>query len=212
MSSKSAAHISEILGIAPTPSSHLSERPQIKVTSLTNELEIEKITTSRKSVADYFKGKLNARSFSSTIVSTPIPRDSGDSYDTTPRMGLGSRARLENFTAIGEVEGETQRMGLLTFPAFSSSLVFEKTLNDEGSATTQMNASLNSQTKDSRKKKKKKLKIKDEGMEKGDNAVEDNDGTKEREERKRKKKLDKAKKDPQDDMQEHEKRKRKAEK
>jgi Pin2-interacting protein X1 len=205
MSSKSAAHISEILGIAPTPSSHLSERPQVKLTSLTNELEIEKITTSTKSVADYFKEKLNARSFSSTIVSASTPRDSDDSYDT-PRMGLGSRAPLENLTAIGEVERETQRMGLLTFPAFSSSLAFEKTLKDEGSATTQMNANLNSQTKDLKKQKEKKTK--DEEMENGDGAGE-NDGTKEREERRRKRKLDK---DPQGDLKKQEKRERKAEK
>ena len=208
MSSKSAAHISEILGIAPTPSSHLSERPQVKLTSLTNELEIEKITTSTKSVADYFKEKLNARSFSGTIVSASTLGDSDDSYDITPRMGLGSRARLENLTAIGEVECETQRMGLSTFPAFSSSLAFEKTLEDEGTATTQIYANLNSQTKDLKKQKEKKTKTKDEEMEKGDSDI---DGTKEREERK-KRKLDKAKKDLQDDLKKQEKRKRKAEK
>ena len=212
MSSKSAAHISEILGIAPTPSSHLSERPQVKLTSLTNELEIEKITTSTKSVADYFKEKLNARSFSSTIVSASSSRDSDDSYDTTPRMGLGSRARLENLTAIGEVERETPRMGLSTFPAFSSSLTIEKTLEDKGTAATQMNANLNSQRKDLKKQKEKKTKTKDEKMEKEDSTGEDNDGTKEREERKRKRKLDKAKKDLQVDLKKQEKRNRKAEK
>jgi Pin2-interacting protein X1 len=214
MSSKSAAHISEILGIAPTSSSHLSERPQVKLTSLTDELEIEKITTSTKSVADYFKEKLNTRSFSSTIVSASTPsRDSDDSYDT-PRMGLGSRARLENLTAIGQVERETQRMGLSTFPAFSSSLASEKTLEEEGSATIQMNANLHFQARDSKKKEEKKTtaKTKDEAMEKVDTAGEDIDETKEREERKRKRKLDKAKKDPQDDLKTQEKRKRKAEK
>ena len=206
MSSKSAAHISEILGIAPTPSSHLSERPQVKLTSLTNELEIEKITTSTKSVADYFKEKLNARPFSSsTIISASTPsRDSYDSYDA-PRMGLGSRARPENLTTTGEVEQETQRMGLSPFPAFSSSLTFEKSPEGEGSATTQMNANLNSQTKDLKKQKGKKMKTKD-------GTREDNDETKERELRKRKRNLDKAKKDPQDDLKKQEKRKRKAEK
>lgn len=213
MSSKSAAHISEILGIAPTPSSHFSERPQVKLTSLTNELEIEKITTSTKSVTDYFKEKLNGRSFSSTIISAAsIPRDSDGSYDTTPRMGLGSRARLENLTAIGEVERETPRMGLSTFPTFSSSLAFEKTLEDEGSAITQVNANLNSQTKDSKKQKKKKSKTKDEEREKRDSSGEDNDGIKEREERKRKRKLDKVKNNPQGDLKKQEKRERKAEK
>lgn len=207
MSSKSAAHISEILGIAPTTSSHLSERPQQgKLTSVTDELEIEKITTSTKSVADYFKEKLNARS-SSTIVSASTPRDSDDSYDT-PRMGLGSRARLENITTIGEVGRETHRMGLSTFSAFSS-LALEKTLKDEGLTTTQMNVDLDSQSKDLKKKKKK---TKDEEMEKVDSTGEENDGTKEREERKRKRRLNKAKKDPQGDLKKQEKGKRKAEK
>ena len=247
MSSKSAAHISEILGIAPTTPS--SERPQVKLTSLTNEIEIEKITTSTKSVADYFKEKLNSRSFSSTIVSAPTSsRNSDESYDT-PRMGLGSRARLENLTAIGEVERESQRMGLSTFPAFSSSsLAFEKTLKDEGltaigeveretqrislstfpafsssslafekmlkdggSATTQMDANLDSHTKDLMKQKGKKTKTKDKEIEKG---AGENDGTKEREERRRKRKLDKAKSDPQieGDLKKQERRERKAEK
>lgn len=210
MSSKSAAHISEILGIAPTTPS--SERPQVKLTSLTNEIEIEKITTSTKSVADYFKEKLNSRSFSSAIVSAPTSsRNSDDSYDT-PRMGLGSRARLENLTAIGEVERESQRMGLSTFPAFSSSsLAFEKTLKDEGSATTQMDANLDSHTKDLMKQKGKKTKTKDKEIEKG---AGENDGTKEREERRRKRKLDKAKSDPQieGDLKKQERRERKAEK
>ena len=216
MSSKSAAHISEILGIAPTtPSSHLSERPQVELTSLTNEPEIEKITTSTKSVADYFKEKLNARPFSSAIVSTSTPsRDSYDTYDT-PRMGLGSRARSENLTTIGEftaeVEQETQRMGLSPFPAFLPSLTFGKTPEGEGSAETQMNVNLNSQTKGLKKQKEKRMKTKDE-VEKGDSASEDNDETKEREVRKRKRKLDKAKKDPRDDLKKQEKKKRKAEK
>ena len=209
ISSKSAAHISEVLGIAPTPSSHLSERPQVKLTSLTNELEVEKITTSTKSVADYFKEKLNTRSFSSTTVSASTPsRDSDDSYDTL-RMGLGSRARLENLTATGELERETQRMGL-SLPAFSSSLAFEK-LEDEGSATTQMNANLNSQTKDLKKQKEKKTKTKDAEMEKGDSVGEDDDEIKVRKERKMKRKLDKAKNDPKDDLKKQERKKRKAE-
>ena len=209
MSSKSAAHISEILGIASTPSSsHLSEGPLVKLTSLTNELEIEKITTSTKSVADYFKEKLDARSFSSTIVSASTQsRDSDTSYDT-PRMGLGSRARLETLTAIGEVDRESPRMGLS--PTFPATLIFKKTLEDEGSATAQMNANFNPQTKDLKKQKEKKSK--DEEMENGDGASEDNDGTKEREERKRKRKLDKAKEDRQDDLEKQKKRIRKAEK
>lgn len=207
MSSKSAAHIAEILGIAPTPSrsdlgEQLSERPQGKLTCLTDEVEMEKITTSTKSLADYFKEKLGARSSSAIVSTFAAPRDS----DNTPRMGLGSQARLEISRATGEVEQKTDGMDLSTFSAFSSSLVYEKT---EDSAT------MPKETKDMEKKKKMGRKVKNEKMEKEDSAGEHNDDTKEREERKRKRKLDKEKKDSHDNLKElkkQEKRKRKAEK
>jgi len=232
MSSKSAAHISEILGIAPIPSgsssgigsSELSEQPRGKLTSLTDEAVIEKITTSTKSVADYFKEKLNARSSSAIISTSTTPRDSDDSYDL-PRMGLGSRARLESLTSIGDVEQETQRIGLSKFSVSSLSLAFDKTLKDpdpEAPATIpKTDANSNPKIKDLERQKKKRSKAKDEEIEKDSSAREDEDETKERKERKRKRKSDKGGKDrvePQDsdddlkELKKQEKRKRKAEK
>jgi len=217
ISSKSAAHIAEILGIAPTPSrsdsvEQLSEMPKGELTSLTDLVEIEKITTSTKSVADYFKEKLNARSSSAIVSTSTTPRRSDDSYDT-PRMGLGSRTRLEDLMAAGKVEQEMQGLSLSTFSTFPSTLVYEKTPQDEDSAsTTQI---MNPEIKDTEKKKKKKKKAKNGEMEKEGSADEDNDNAKKREERKRKRKLDKGKKDSQDnlkELKEQEKRERKAEK
>ncbi|KAG0704035.1 hypothetical protein DFH29DRAFT_981617 [Suillus ampliporus] len=61
LANKSAAAISEILGIAPTPSTISSVTPSGSLTPLTpadNDLPLEKLTISSKSVADYFKENL----------------------------------------------------------------------------------------------------------------------------------------------------------
>lgn len=220
ISSKSAVHISEILGIVPIPScssSGIDSRElleaQGKLTSLTDEVVIEKITTSTKSVADYFKEKLKARSLNTIVSASTTPRDyeSDNSYDT-PRMGLGSRARLENSTAIGELGQETQNMGLSNFSASSSSLARPKDPDLEDPATmAKMDADSNPQTLDLERKKKKK------NEETGEDEAEE----KERKKRKREKKLDKGGKDtvviePQDSddpkqLKKLEKRKRKEE-
>ena len=101
-------------------------------------------------------------------------------------MGLGSVARLDILSTTGQVEQETQGMGL------PSSLANEKPQNEDLVTTPQMNPGT--------EKKKKKREAKNQEMEK------------EREERRRERKLDKEKKDSQDDLKKQEKRKRKAEK
>ncbi|KIJ15456.1 hypothetical protein PAXINDRAFT_155504 [Paxillus involutus ATCC 200175] len=124
LATKSAAAISEILGIAPTPSSSStsmfpSSSPSTASTpgSLTPldptpSLPLEKLTTSSKSVADYFKDKLGSKSSSSTsgsgfttpglghVARTAITAQVDTTIDNyadmhagTPRRGLGS-ARL----------------------------------------------------------------------------------------------------------------------
>ncbi|KAF8895702.1 hypothetical protein CPB84DRAFT_1848266 [Gymnopilus junonius] len=129
ISSKSAAHISEILGIAPTPSSSSTPSSEGKLTSLTDvegQLEMEKITTSTKSLADYFKEKLAAKSSGSVTPtfaspSTPADRNDDDAYDM-PRMGLGSsRVRLEVQAEAVTMDEVTQRVGLSKFSALMSS-------------------------------------------------------------------------------------------
>lgn len=87
LANKSAAAISEILGIAPTPSSVSSTTPSGSLTPITpadSDLPLEKLTTSTKSVADYFKEKLGAKSGSNT----PAANDDG----STSRRGIGSSA------------------------------------------------------------------------------------------------------------------------
>ncbi|KAF9524026.1 hypothetical protein CPB83DRAFT_798570 [Crepidotus variabilis] len=139
MSSKSASHISEILGIAPTPSASGSATPQEgKLTSLVDEdvLRLEKITTSTKSVADYFKEKLKNRANSSASTPSTLvmnsdeeavrrgigsaPSTSADPYedDEKPRFGLGaSRLRFETPKDIDNA----QRIGLSQLSKLTSS-------------------------------------------------------------------------------------------
>lgn len=87
LANKSAAAISEILGIVPTPSSVSSTTPSGSLTPITpadSDLTLEKLTTSSKSVADYFKEKLSAKSGSIT----PLVNDD----NSTSRGGIGSSA------------------------------------------------------------------------------------------------------------------------
>ena len=96
MSSKSAAHISEILGIAPslsTPSSALTSgnhTPQ-DVEPPSDTFEIDKITTSAQSVHDYFTDKLKTKKFVHPSPRTLDDTDISDSRET--RGGLGSSSR-----------------------------------------------------------------------------------------------------------------------
>jgi len=85
MLSGSATAISEILGIAPTPSESVT--PDGELTTLDDDVTA-KITTSSKSVADYFKEKLLSRT--STRINNKSDIDD-DGFDT-PRGGIGSRS------------------------------------------------------------------------------------------------------------------------
>jgi len=85
---KSAAAISEILGIAPSPSCATpsgTQTPQGKLTSVydgdSDALDTDKITTSTKTLQDYFKGKMDSVSVTSLRTGT----------GHNPRAGLGSR-------------------------------------------------------------------------------------------------------------------------
>jgi len=209
ISSKSTAHISEILGVAPTDSASqytLKDAHQGKLTSLTEDndtstLEVEKITTSTKSVADYFKEKLQARAGIKKEDSSATPSSSNssaediDAYDM-PRMGLGSsRIRTEIYAEV-KVEEETQRMGLSKFSSLMSSSflastsfippTFVKTEDaDEGIAHLS-EAEPERRKKEKREKSKKTEKVKEE--------EEEEDSDKEDREKKARKKSKKDKK------------------
>lgn len=160
ITSKSAAAISEILGIAPSSGlSVTTTQTTGKLTSLTDDATIEKLTTSTKSVADYFKEKLLVRATQSEST-TPISEQ--DAYDL-PRSGLGSgRARFE----IQEDDSEmgARRVGLSKFSSLMSSqfLAATSTLStppeiteSEDVATAQLDTVEEEQTSEEKRKKKK---------------------------------------------------------
>ncbi|KAI6148456.1 hypothetical protein BKA82DRAFT_454555 [Pisolithus tinctorius] len=115
LATKSTAAISEILGIAPsssTPSSslvtpkQLSPTPESSSTPEDPHPSLEKLTTSTKSLADYFKDKLSAKK---STVSTPTPSSGDDDYDR-PRSGLGASRTL--VPSVGADGTPQQRIGL----------------------------------------------------------------------------------------------------
>lgn len=160
ITSKSAAAISEILGIAPSSGlSVTTTQTTGKLTSLTDDATIEKLTTSTKSVADYFKEKLLVRATQSEST-TPVSQR--DAYDL-PRGGLGSgRARFE----IQEDDSEVgaRHVGISKFSSLMSSsfLAATSTLStppektqSEDVATTQLDMVEEEQTSEEKRKKKK---------------------------------------------------------
>ncbi|KAF9476354.1 hypothetical protein BDN70DRAFT_995724 [Pholiota conissans] len=181
IASKSAAHISEILGIAPTsqPVQNTAAAPG-KLTSVTDTdaLGMDKITTSAKSLADYFKEKLDARMGSSSGAPTPtVARVDIDDAHEAPRRGIGaSRMHLE-IQSETRVEEETQKIGLLKFSsllsssflaATSSSASFiisqnEKEEENEGVARLS-DVDFNTETKKSKKEKGKDGKKSKDGL------------------------------------------------
>lgn len=101
LANKSAAAISEILGIAPTPSPISSMTHSGSLTPITpadSDLTLEKLTTSNKSVGDYFKEKLAAKSGTNTPATNVDVDASRRGTDTNTlshnddqlRVGLGA--------------------------------------------------------------------------------------------------------------------------
>jgi len=198
ISSKSLVHISEILGVAPTtpiPSQNsIRETSQgtLTSTSYADGLENSKITTSTKSLTDYFKEKLDARSSKPTDSATSSPpcnntekSEENDFYDA-PRMGLGSSYLRLDIMSETRVE-ETQKVGWSKFSSLVSSsllaatsslsshvaLSTEKEDNVEDARIAQITevASESKEDKDKMKKRVKevkKKKISNNGPQQGD--------------------------------------------
>ncbi|KAJ7690703.1 hypothetical protein B0H17DRAFT_1331341 [Mycena rosella] len=124
MASKSAASISEILGIAPTPSNTPTSRAEGSLTTYEDGVPLEKLTTSTKSVADYFKDKLLAKAGKSGSA-TPTPSDdikNESDYDA-PRGGLGSSRVKVELKDEDDVDPPA-RMGLSKLSSMLSSSFF----------------------------------------------------------------------------------------
>ncbi|KAH7883160.1 hypothetical protein F5I97DRAFT_1902602 [Phlebopus sp. FC_14] len=113
---KSAAAISEILGIVPTssPSTSSSAMHSGSVTPADSELHIETITTSAKSVGDYFKEKLGSKS---SGTSTPAQ----DANGFARSGGLSSRSAA--FSMFSE-DADRPRAGLGKMSNLSISSLF----------------------------------------------------------------------------------------
>ncbi|KAI1798332.1 hypothetical protein LXA43DRAFT_979865 [Ganoderma leucocontextum] len=202
--STSATALAEILGIAdsgsatpltpsslptsypPTPfeagPSTSSSGPSSTATPA-EEIKLQDLTVSSKSVMDYFKEKLAAKSRPSSSPSTPALAEEADDYDERPRMGLGaSRLRQE---ASLEVE---ERRGLggigsgsrLSFASmFTSATVMRSTevvpevdAEDEVDEDGESTAKKSKVKKDKERKKEKKSK-KEKGKEKELDEAED---------------------------------------
>lgn len=120
MASKSPTSMAEILGVAPTPASTSTTTSGSGTPLEDGLLSLEKLTTSTKSVADYFKEKLLARSSTTAMFCTPQQdvQTDNDTHDT-PRRGLGSSC-LQVETR-GEFDAETQRIGISKFSSLMSS-------------------------------------------------------------------------------------------
>lgn len=110
LASKSAAAISEILGIAPTAPADLttSQLPGT-LTQIDDEPTLEKLTTSTRSMADYFKDRLREKNGESSAPTSPdsSAEDGKDESYDAPRGGLGS-SRL----TVEKKDDKITKMGL----------------------------------------------------------------------------------------------------
>jgi len=121
MASKSSAAISEILGIVPTSSSSIASGPVTPSSSSADGLILETLTTSTKSVADYFRDKLLARSSAKSGTTTPVTLQTDSEYEAdghdAPRVGLGSfRSNPQLFSSVPSISSVPKNQSSLHDP------------------------------------------------------------------------------------------------
>jgi Pin2-interacting protein X1 len=113
-----ATAMAEVLGISSSSALALAPTSSAPASSRVVDLELEKITTSSKSVMDYFKEKLLAKTNPTSSVSSTFYADV-DEDDTPVRRGLGSsRARI----TLDSIDEDTPSRGLGLGSAPSSSM------------------------------------------------------------------------------------------
>ncbi|KAF5385932.1 hypothetical protein D9615_002299 [Tricholomella constricta] len=201
IASKSSASIAEILGIAPTPSTSAaisgSGTPVGKLTPLDDgTTTLEKLTTSTKSVADYFKEKLLAKvsmSGSGTPVMLGTDTKMEDSY-AAPRGGLGS-SRLKSGTIDESIDSQSQRIGLSKYSSLMSSTFLSATtsLSPPFDPTPEKPPEITPPTTDEpgrKQKQKKKRSTEDDGSGednlRGENKKKEKTGKQEKKKKQRK--------------------------
>ena len=199
--STSSAALAEILGIAdsgsatpvtlssvptsypPTPfeadPSTSSSDPSGTATPA-EEIRLQELTVSSKSVMDYFKEKLAAKSRPTSSPGTPAPAEEADGYDERPRMGLGASSRLRQEISL-EVEerrglggiGSGSRMSFASmFASATITRPTEVTAEAEGDEAREPTSKKSKDKKDKERKKEKKSK-KEKGKEKQADGAED---------------------------------------
>ncbi|KII95740.1 hypothetical protein PLICRDRAFT_87084 [Plicaturopsis crispa FD-325 SS-3] len=125
MASTSATAMAEILGIAAPPSASPSTSTSTstphtpKLTDLGESATLEKLTTSTKSVADYFKERLLAKSASASASPSPSGTSAPQIDAEPPRAGLGS-SRLRN--EVSSMEEDAPKAGLGSGNKFAAML------------------------------------------------------------------------------------------
>ncbi|KZP19641.1 hypothetical protein FIBSPDRAFT_955301 [Athelia psychrophila] len=112
LSNKSAAEIAEILGIAPTPAASTAQLPGTLTQIDDAPAALEKLTTSARSMADYFRDRLKLKSGGAPADSAQEGGGDGDGDGAygAPRGGLGA-SRGIGMGVKGEDE-EAPKMGL----------------------------------------------------------------------------------------------------
>ncbi|KAJ3908214.1 hypothetical protein F5879DRAFT_1007839 [Lentinula edodes] len=193
ISSKSAVHISEILGIASSSSSSFATPitaapPSGTLTPLDQDvLGLVKLTTSTKSVSEYFKERLlvktsgNSSPLSSTVTpesnaravdesesedapraglgsSRNLTRDTGD-LDDTPRGGLGSSRTSTTFTSAAS----TFQSGMSKFESMftSASVIAKEETIVQVDVKSVDNISRDTNTREDRKRRRKEAQKKE---------------------------------------------------
>ena len=182
MASRSSTAVNEILGVsgASTPSSYPasgSATPYPPDSALTSRLDTpvpetdQELTTSTKSVADYFKEKLAARALArsttaSSSLNTPSPLAPKDEEDA-PRAGLGSRSSAfadyseDARPGLGSSMKFGSLMGGLGFAKASSSETSSNPVEAKAEVPTKMNEEAIIEEDTTKKKKKKSSKNKE---------------------------------------------------
>lgn len=201
LASKSSAAIDEILGISrsatatpysetSTPSTPL-DTPSDEPDTPQEDLKLQELTTSTKSVMDYFKEKLLAKSNGASTSSTPMSAtststpcdDDEDDYDDRPRgLGLGfsrsglgaGSSKLRSEITFAET-AESDRIGIGMFSRLSTTFSSSTTEATTKVKTTEVEEvqilAVEEGSKRGEKKKKDKTRKKTES---GDRMTEEN--------------------------------------
>lgn len=176
--SSNAAAMSEILGVAPSTPGSSSATPNppgtpsvlTTASSQAGQITLEQLSTSTKSVADYFKEKLAARAGGSKSpvadVRTREPAERAEEEPReAPRLGLGARGPISSSLVSSKPnddEDEAPRMGLgaaraaTAFPFFAAASKASVDDDDEKDEGKDDGVGLGDKNKKTKKSKNKR--------------------------------------------------------